>query len=227
MALKLRWLGHNAWLLSDGKHELLIDPFLSGSPSAPVKASELSPHFILLSHGHGDHVGDTVEIAKRTGATVVSNYEICEWLAKHGVQNTSGGNLGGWQTHAFGRVQLTLAWHSSTLPDGSPAGNPSGFLIEMAGKRLYFACDTALFSDMQLIGADGLDLAVVPIGDFYTMGISDAVHAVRMLKPKRALPCHYDTFPPIAQDAAKWAQRVQTEVGCEAVVLQPGETITL
>lgn len=227
MSLTLRWLGHNAWTLTDGKHELLIDPFLSGSPTAAAKPSELSPQFILLSHGHGDHVGDTVEIAKRTGATVISNYEICEWLAAKGVTNTSGGNLGGWQKHAFGRLQLTLAWHSSTLPDGSPAGNPSGFLIEMDGKRLYFACDTALFSDMQLIGATGLDLAVVPIGDFYTMGPDDAVHAVRMLKPKRALPCHYDTFPPIKQDAAKWAARVKTESGCEATAIKPGESITL
>jgi L-ascorbate metabolism protein UlaG (beta-lactamase superfamily) len=206
---------------------LLIDPFLTGSPVAPVKPSELSPQFILVSHGHGDHVGDVIEISQRTGAVVISNYEICEWLGKRGVQKTSGGNLGGWQTHPFGRVQLTLAWHSSTMDDGSPAGNPSGFLIEMAGKRLYFACDTALFTDMQLIGASPLDVAVVPIGDFYTMGPDDAVHAVRMLKPKLALPCHYDTFPPIKQDAAKWAARVKTEAGYDAAALQPGETITL
>src|SRR5262245_3335150 len=120
MPLTVRWLGHNAWIVADGKHELLIDPFLSGSAVAPVKPADLAPQFILVSHGHGDHVGDAVEIAKRCGATVISNFEICEWFAKQGVKNTSGGNLGGWQTHAFGRVQLTLAWHSSTFDDGTP-----------------------------------------------------------------------------------------------------------
>ena len=183
MSLELRFLGHNGWTLRDGKHEVLIDPFLTGCPTAAVKPSELSPDFVLVSHGHGDHVGDAIEIASRTGATVISNYEICEWLAAKGVKHTSGGNLGGWQKHAFGRVQLTLAWHSSVLPDGTYGGNPSGFLIEMGGKRLYFACDTALFSDLQLIGAAALDVAVVPIGDFYTMGPDDALQAVKWLKP--------------------------------------------
>lgn len=227
MSLEIRWLGHNCWSLRDGKHEVLIDPFLSGSPTAPVKPTDVSPDFILLSHGHGDHVGDTVDIAKRTGAMVISNYEICSWLADQGVKQTSGGNLGGWQTHAFGRVQLTLAFHSSVLPDGANGGNPSGLLVEMDGKRLYFACDTALFSDMQLIGTGGLDLAVVPIGDYFTMGPDDALQAVKWLKPKRVLPCHYDTFPPIKQDAAEWARRVKTETSSDAVVLKPGDTITV
>jgi L-ascorbate metabolism protein UlaG (beta-lactamase superfamily) len=227
MSLELTFLGHNCWRLRDGKNEVLIDPFLSGSPTAPLKPADVSPNFMLISHGHGDHIGDVIDIAKRTGATVISNYEICSWLAKHGVKHTSGGNLGGWQTHAFGRVQLTLAFHSSELPDGAGGGNPSGLLVEMAVRRLYFACDTALFSDMQLIGAAGLDVAVVPIGDFFTMGPDDALQAVKWLKPKRALPCHYDTFPPIKQDAAKWADRVKAEASSDAQVLKPGETLTV
>jgi len=227
MSLELRWLGHNCWSLRNDKHWLLIDPFLSGSPSAPVKPAELSPNFILLSHGHGDHVGDTVDIAQRTGATVISNFEICEWLSQRGVTNVSGGNLGGWQTHAFGRVKLTLAFHSSVLPDGANGGNPAGLLIEIDGRRLYFACDTALFSDMQLLAVGGLDLAVLPIGDFFTMGPDDALQAAQWLKAKRVVPCHYDTFPPIAQNAAAWAERVRAATTSDVVVMQPGETLPL
>jgi len=227
MAVEITWLGHNCWSIKHGDHWLLIDPFLNDSPTAPVKAAEVSPNFILLSHGHGDHVGDTVEIAKRTGAVVISNYEICTWLAAQGVTNTVGGNLGGWSTHAFGSVQSTLAFHSSQLPDGSYGGNPGGFLIKIDGKKLYFACDTALFSDMQLIGAVGLDLAVVPIGDLFTMGPDDAVQAVKWLKPKQALPCHYNTWPPIAQNVDQWSARVATETTTNPAVLQPGETLLL
>lgn len=227
MSLEIRWLGHNCWSLRDGKHWVLIDPFLSGSPTAPVQPTDVSPDFILVSHGHGDHVGDAIDIAKRTGATVISNFEIGSWLAHKGVKHTSGGNLGGWQTHAFGRVQLTSAFHSSVLPDGANGGNPSGLLVEMDGKRMYFACDTALFGDMQHIGAGGLDLAVVPIGDYFTMGPDDALQAVKWLRPKHVLPCHYDTFPPIKQDAAAWAKRVKAETSSDVTILKPGEAITL
>lgn len=227
MSVEITWLGHNCWSIKHGEHWLLIDPFLNDSPTAPVKADEVSPNFILLSHGHGDHVGDTVEIAKRTGATVISNYEICTWLAAQGVQNTVGGNLGGWSMHPWGSVQSTLAFHSSQLPDGSYGGNPGGFLLKIDGKKLYFACDTALFSDMQLIGAVGLDLAVVPIGDLFTMGPDDALQAVKWLQPKQALPCHYNTWPPIAQHVDQWSARVATETTTKPVVLQPGESLTL
>lgn len=227
MSVEITWLGHNCWSVKHGEHWLLIDPFLNDSPTAPVKAAEVSPTFILISHGHGDHVGDTIEIAKRTGATVVSNYEICTWLGAQGVKNTVGGNLGGWSMHPWGSVQSTLAWHSSQLPDGSYGGNPGGFLIKIDGKKLYFACDTALFSDMQLIGAAGLDLAVLPIGDLFTMGPDDALQAVKWLKPKQALPCHYNTWPPIAQNVDQWSARVATETTTNPVVLQPGESLVL
>ncbi len=227
MSLVVTWLGHSCWTIRTDKHLLLIDPFLNDSPTAPCKAKDVSPDFILISHGHFDHIADAAEIAKRTSATVISNYEICSWLATQEVQNTIGGNLGGWSTHAFGRVQSTLAFHSSQLPDGSYGGAPGGFLFVIGDKRLYFACDTALFSDMQLIGAKGLDLAVLPIGDLFTMGPDDSLEAIKLLKPRHVLPTHYDTWPPIAQDAKLWAERVRTETGSTATVLRPGETLTI
>lgn len=225
--LTLTWYGHNCWLLKTERHALLIDPFLTGSPTAPIKAADVQADFILISHGHGDHVGDVIDIAARCGSTVISNYEICGWLAERGVKQTSGGNLGGWQRHAFGRVKSTLAFHSSVLPDGANGGNPGGFLFEIDGRRLYFACDTALFSDMQLLAVGGLDLAVLPIGDFFTMGPDDALQAAHWLKAKRVIPCHYGTFPPIEQDPRAWTDRVKRETSSDAIVLQPGETLGL
>jgi L-ascorbate metabolism protein UlaG (beta-lactamase superfamily) len=206
---------------------LLLDPFLDDSPSAPVKSSDVSPQYMLVSHGHFDHMADVVRIAERTDALVISNFEICQWFAAQGVKNTLGMNLGGSSRQPFGTVKLTLAFHSSTLPDGSSAGNPSGFLLVLEGRRVYFACDTALFGDMKLIGAAGLDLAVLPIGDLFTMGPDDSIEAIKLLRPKRVIPSHYSTWPPIAQDARAWADRVRAETQAEPVVIQPGEKFTL
>ena len=227
MAIELTWLGHNAWSIHSGQFHLLVDPFLNDSPTSPVKSQEVAADFILVSHGHADHTGDTVEIARRTGATVISNYEICEWFARQGVQKTLGMNLGGASRQPFGQVKLTLAHHSSTLPDGSPGGNPAGFLLTLPEARIYFACDTALFYDMKLIGAAGLDLAVLPIGDTFTMGPEDSIEAIKLLEPKRVAPAHYNTWPPIAQDAAAWAARVKSETRAEPIVLSPGGKIVL
>jgi L-ascorbate metabolism protein UlaG (beta-lactamase superfamily) len=228
MAVEITWLGHATWQIKTGQHTILIDPFLDDSPTAPVKSQDVSPDFILVSHGHFDHVGDAAQIAARTGATVISNYEICTWLAKQGVSNTIGMNLGGGANVPFGRVKLTLAFHSSQLPDGSNGGNPSGFLLTLLdGKRLYFACDTGLFGDMQMIGAGGLDLAVVPIGDLFTMGPDDALEAVKLLRPRKVAPSHFNTWPPIAQDAQAWAAQVRAQTQTEPVVLKPGQSLTL
>ena len=223
MATRLRWLGHAClWIESDG-HKLIIDPFLTGNPKAAARAEDLAPHFILVSHGHGDHVGDTIAIARRTGATVICNYEIYEWLEKQNVK-AHGMQHGGAFKFPFGRCKLTLAFHGSMLPDGSNGGNPCGFLLRFPdGKTVYDAADTGLFGDMKLIAEEGIDLACLPIGDNYTMGPDDALRAVKLLAPKNVVPIHYDTFPLIQQDATSWAERVKRETQATPVVLKPGE----
>lgn len=223
MGTKITWLGHSAFKIETGAHTILIDPFLTGNPLAVTKPEDLNPDFILLTHGHGDHVGDTIAIAKRTGATVVGNFEVAGWVSKQGVQNTASPNIGGTGHFAFGSVHLTIAFHSSSLPDGSYGGSPHGLLLTLNnGLKIYHAGDTALYSDLQLVGAKGLDVAIVPIGDFFTMGPHDSIQAIQWLKPRYVLPCHYNTFPPIAQDAAAWANDVNTRTLSNAIVLDPG-----
>jgi L-ascorbate metabolism protein UlaG (beta-lactamase superfamily) len=226
MATRVTWLGHACLLVETTGQKVLIDPFLTGNPAAATTADNVSADFILVSHGHGDHVGDTIAIAKRTGATVVSNYEISEWMQEQGVKKAHGQQHGGGHAFPFGRVKLTLAFHGSMLPDGSNGGNPCGFLLDLKdGKKIYDAADTGLFGDMRLIGEEGIDLAILPIGDNYTMGPDDAVRAVKMLQPRKALPIHYNTFDLIAQDAAAWAKRVRQETQAEPVILKPGESM--
>ncbi|NIL97726.1 MAG: metal-dependent hydrolase [Planctomycetales bacterium] len=227
MATELTWLGHGTWLITTGNHRILLDPFLDESPTAPIKADQVEVDTILVSHGHFDHVADLVSIARRTGATVVSCFEICEWVAKQGIEKTEPMNLGGGIDLPFGRVTMTVAHHSSGLPDGTYGGNAGGFHLAVDDGTIYFACDTALFSDMQQIGAGGLDLAVVPIGDRFTMGPADAVQAIKLLKPRLAAPAHYNTWPPIQQDAAAWAERIRAETDSEPVVVEPGGKIGL
>jgi L-ascorbate metabolism protein UlaG (beta-lactamase superfamily) len=228
MSTELTWLGHGSWSIKAGNHTILLDPFLNENPSSPVKADDVEADYILVSHGHFDHVADVASIANRTKAPVVAVYEIAQWFAKnHGVENTVGMNIGGGTDLPFGRVKTTPALHSSQLPDGSYGGNPGGFLLTLADGNVYFACDTALFSDMQLIGRAGLDLAVLPIGDLFTMGPDDSVEAVKLLKPKRVAPAHYNTWPPIQQDAAAWADQVRSQTDAEPIVLKPGEKILL
>lgn len=228
MATLVRWLGHSAVFLETPSHKVLIDPFLTDNPAASLKADKAQADFILVSHGHGDHLGDTIAIAQRTGATVITNFEISEWLAAQGLKKVHGQQHGGGFNHPFGRVKLTLALHGSMLPDGSYGGNPAGFLIYLKdGKKIYHAGDTGLFGDMKLIGEEGIDLAILPIGDNYTMGPDDALRAVRLLQPKKVLPIHYNTWPIIAQDGLAWANRVQRETGTHVVVLKPGESMEL
>ena len=224
MATRLCWLGHACLLLESDGQRILIDPFLTGNPAAATTADKVQADFILVSHGHGDHVGDTVAIAQRTGATVVCNYEMSGWFEKQGVKKVHGQQHGGGYRFPFGYVKLTLAFHGSMLPDGSYGGNPAGFLITFKdGTRIYDAADTGLFGDMRLIGEEGVDLATLPIGDNYTMGPDDALRAVKLIQPRQVVPIHYNTWELIAQDANAWAERVRKETQSEPIVLKPGE----
>jgi L-ascorbate metabolism protein UlaG (beta-lactamase superfamily) len=224
MATRVRWLGHACLLFDSDGQRVLIDPFLTGNPAAAARADDVPADFILLSHGHADHVGDAIPIARRTGATVVANYEISEWLQKQGLSKVHGQQHGGGHGFPFGRCKLTLAFHGSVLPDGTYGGNPCGFLLTFRdGKKVYDAADTGLFGDMRLIGEEGLDLAVLPIGDNYTMGPDDALRAVKLLQPKKVLPIHYNTWDVIAQDANAWAERVRRETQAQVAVLRPGD----
>ncbi|MBS0265075.1 MAG: metal-dependent hydrolase [Planctomycetes bacterium] len=225
MKTTLTWLGHSAWQLETAGLNVLIDPFFTGNPKASVSAADVKADFILISHGHGDHIGDTVAIAQRTGATCIATFEITEWLRKQGVPRVHPMNTGGARTFPFGNLKFTIAHHTSMLPDGSNGGNPVGFLIRLQdGRKIYHAADTGLFYDMKLIGDEGIDLAILPIGDNFTMGPDDALRAVRLIQPQRVIPTHFGTWDLIAQDARAWAQRVQAETATATTVLQPGES---
>lgn len=227
MSVKLTWYGHAALGMDINGHKLLVDPFLSDNPATDVNPDEVEADFILISHGHNDHVGDLVSIGKRTGATVISNFEIASWCGNWGL-NFHPQHIGGGHQYPFGYVKLTLALHGSALPDGSYGGNPAGFLITTNdAKKVYLACDTGLFGDMRLIGEEGIDLAVLPIGDNFTMGPDDALRAVKLVQPRHVIPVHYNTWDVINQDPHAWAGRVRSETGAEVHVLQPGESFTL
>ena len=229
MAVEVTWLGHSAFALDIDGHKVLIDPFLSGNPLAAADPATIPADFILLTHGHGDHIGDTAAIAERTGATVVSNVEIAGWLrAKHGVSKQHTLNTGGGVKLPFGRVELTQAFHSSGLLDGSYGGQPNGIVIFCdSGPVIYHAGDTSVFGDMRLIADYGIDLAMLPIGDYFTMGPEGSLKAIELLQPKVVFPIHYNTFDLIAQDVASWAQRVQNETPAQPVVLDPGGSFSL
>ncbi len=227
MPLKITWYGHAAFGLDVDGVKLLVDPFLNDNPAAVVKADAVDADFILISHGHGDHVGDAVAIAERTGALVISTYEVASWFANKGIE-THAQHIGGGFHHPFGYLKLTQALHGSMLPDGSYGGNPTGFLLTTSGgERLYLACDTGLFGDMRLIGEEGIDLAALPIGDNFTMGPDDALRAVKLLEPKHVIPVHYNTWELIEQDPRAWAERVKNETSAIPHVLQPGESFQL
>ena len=228
MSIELTWFGHGTWQISMPEHTILLDPFFDDNPSSPVKAAEVDADFILISHGHFDHIADAAAVANRTNATVVAIYEVAQWLAQNGeVKETIGMNIGGGVQLPFGHVKMTPALHSSQLPDGSYGGEPAGFILTLNGQRIYFACDTGLFSDMTLISNQGIDLAVLPIGDLFTMGPADSIEAIRLLRPKRVAPAHFNTWPPIEQDSDAWALRVKQETDSDPVVLNPGGQFTL
>lgn len=228
MSIQITWRGHATFTMNFGGTAVVVDPFLAGkNPKATVSVADVSADYILQTHGHGDHIADTAALAAKTGATVICVPEIGGWLGKQGVQNIHGMNTGGGWNFPFGRVKLTPALHSSGLPDGSYGGDPIGFVVTAEGKHIYIAGDTALFSDMALIGRVGLDVAILPIGDNYTMGPEDAVEAVKLLKPKVVIPCHYSTWPIIDADAHAWASLVARHTDARPVVLEVDETYRL
>ena len=197
--MKLTYFGHSCFLVESGGQRLLFDPFITPNPLAKgVDISKIRVDLILLSHGHVDHVADAVALANQTGAPVVGNWEVCEWLGRQGLENVVAMNHGGSKRFGFGRVKMTAAIHSSTMPDGSPGGNPGGYVVELAEGAFYYSGDTALTMDMKLIAEEfAVRFAVLPIGDNFTMGASDAAKAAGFVDTKIVVGVHYDTFPPI------------------------------
>lgn len=231
MSLTITWHGQSAFSLDDGATSVLIDPFISGNPVSTTDPDSLNPSTIILTHAHNDHVGDTVAIARRTGATVIATFELANYIGSQGVQNVNGGNHGGTVAFEGGTTKFTPAWHTSSYeaPDGSVVapGIPAGHVIRFGGKTIYHAGDTALFLDMQLIGEEGIDVAILPIGDHYTMGPKDAVRAVKMLNASTVIPCHYNTFPAIRQDPMAFKADVESNTSATAIVLKPGESVDI
>lgn len=225
--MEIRFLGHAAFELVDGDTRVLVDPFLSGNPEAAVGPDEVDPTTILLTHGHADHIGDTVDIAKRTGAPVVAIVELANELGDDGVEEVSDPNLGGTVKFDWGWVKLVPAWHTSTTPKGT-VNTPAGLLINFAGKTVYHLGDTALFSDLQLVARRGnaIDVALMCIGGHYTMDRIDAVTAAELVGAGTVIPCHYDTFPPIETDAQAFKSEVESATDSQVAVLAPGESHT-
>jgi L-ascorbate metabolism protein UlaG (beta-lactamase superfamily) len=225
--MEIRFLGHACFELTDGAANVLVDPFLTGNPKAAASAGEVEPTHILLTHGHGDHLGDAEQIAKRTGALVVAVPEITNELSEAGVENVADPNVGGTVKFDWGWVKLVPAWHTSTTPKGA-VNTPAGLLIGIGGKTVYHLGDTALFSDLQLIARRGnpIDVALMCIGGHYTMDRIDAVTAADFVGAGTVIPCHYDTFPPVETDAEAFKSEVESQTSSKVELLEPGATFS-
>jgi L-ascorbate metabolism protein UlaG (beta-lactamase superfamily) len=222
---RLTYLGHSAFIVEGSGGRIIIDPFLSGNPLAAAQPHSIRVDHILLSHGHGDHLGDALQIARENQATIVAPNELAIYCSNHGASKVHAMHIGGAHNFPFGRVKLTIAHHGSMAPDGAYTGNPCGFLVTMDGRTLYHSGDTGLFLDMQLIGdMSFIDLALLPIGDNFTMGIDDAVKAAEMLHPALVVPMHYKTFEVIQADPEEFVRKARAK-GLKARVLPIGETL--
>lgn len=223
--MKLQYLGHSSFMLEDSDFKAIIDPFLSGNPVAALKPPQINKlTHIFVTHGHGDHIGDTIELARENKALVISNAEISSYLSEHGLR-THGMHIGGRYTFDFGRVKMTPALHGSSIPTNKgprDGGNPCGFVIDIGGKKLYHAGDTGLTMDMKLLEIEKIDVALLPIGGNYTMDIQDALRAVEFIKPRLTIPMHYNTFPLINADPEEFKSRNQWS---ETRILTIGEII--
>jgi len=226
--MKITYYGHSCFSVQAGAKHLLFDPFISPNELAKhIDVSKIPADYILVSHGHIDHLADAAAIAKRTGAVIVSNFEITVWFTNQGVHKTHGMNLGGSWAFDFGRVKYIPAIHSSSFPDGSYAGNPGGFVVETREGNFYYAGDTALTMDMKLIGeSTPLKFAALPVGDNFTMGIEDAIKASEFIRCNEILGVHYDTFPPIKIDQGLARAKFQA-AGKRLLLMKPGESIEL
>jgi L-ascorbate metabolism protein UlaG (beta-lactamase superfamily) len=221
--MNIRFLGHACFELTEGDTTVLIDPFLSGNPKAAISAQDANATTILLTHGHGDHIGDTVDIAKRTGAEVVAIVELANELGEEGL-TVHDPNLGGTVKFDWGWVKLVPAWHTSTTPKGT-VNTPAGLLVHFGDRLVYHLGDTCLFSDMALIARPTpIDVALMCVGGHYTMDRIDGVEAAKLIGAKTIIPCHYNTFPPIETDIAAFKSDVESATDSKVVVLEPGET---
>ncbi len=224
--LNLTYLSHSSFILDDGTHRLIIDPFITGNPTCPVKADDVDVQFIVLTHAHGDHLGDGLQLAKKHGALIIAVNELANYAASQGAK-AHNMHIGGAYTFPFGRLKFTIAHHGSASPDGTYMGEPAGVVISMGGKTVYHTGDTGLFLDMQLIGQrDSIDCMLAPIGDNFTMGVDDAVKAAEFVRPGLAVPMHYNTFPVIQADPRMFQSGVEA-LGLRARVMEFGETIAL
>ncbi|GGS35136.1 metal-dependent hydrolase [Deinococcus knuensis] len=226
--MNIHFIGHSAFMLEHDQTRLLIDPFIQGNPQATITLQDAlnwNVTAVLISHAHGDHWGDTLEFT-RTGTPLIATAEIAGYAQQRGATNATGMNIGGTYRTDWGSVTLTPAWHSSSFPDGTYGGMPTGLIIELGDKRVYFAGDTNLFGDMNLIGDRGLDAAILPIGDHYTMGPEEAARTLDLLRPRVAIPMHYGTFPPLTGDPAVFQRQGQAR-GVDIRIIKPGEHTTL
>lgn len=226
--LKATFMGHSCVYLTDGKHRLIIDPFLTGNPQATISADKIDVDYILVTHGHGDHLGDAIPLSKRTGATIIAPNELAVYVTKHGA-TAHNMHIGGAHNFEFGRIKLTIAHHGSSAGESGLeyTGNPCGFLVTLGGKILYHTGDTGLFYDMKLIGEmNKIDLMFLPIGDNFTMGIDDAVKAVEFANPKTVVPMHYKTWDIINAEPEEFKQKLSKR-SVKVVILKPGETIDI
>jgi L-ascorbate metabolism protein UlaG (beta-lactamase superfamily) len=224
--LKITFLSHSCFLLDDGTDQVIIDPFITGNPTSPVKANDIKAKYIVLSHGHGDHLGDSISIAKQNDATIIAVNELANYALEKGCK-AHNMHIGGAWKFPFGRLKFTIAHHGSGAPDGRYMGEPAGIILEIGGKTVYHTGDTGLFLDMKLIGElNKIDVMMLPIGDNFTMGIDDAVKAVEFVNPELCIPMHYNTFPVIVADPKEFSRKVES-MRKKCRVMEYGEMITL
>ncbi len=227
MSIKITWFGHAFFMIETQKTTILIDPFIEGNRLCPISVKDAKADYICITHGHGDHLGNAVEIAKKNGSTIISNPEICSWLEKKGAKKIHSMQIGGSFQFPWGKLKMTLALHSSPMPDGSYGGNPAGLIFSIGDQKIYHAGDTGLFGDMKLIGDEKIDMAMLPIGDNYTMGTEDAIKALSLIKPANVIPMHFNTFDIIKQNPVHWIEEVNASGLSKAIQLSPGESFDL